>query len=177
METYARCPDIVPLVLTLCLRASGAVHLMGSLAWASGPPSSRASPKSATLARPLSDTSTLRAARSRCTTRRASKYSIPEQVSLWIWTHVIFNAIIISYFSGVLFSEDGYQQTIFSCRQCRLQPGTTLATSFFTMSYIITRIINWVIMWPGNWRFLLFIASTILQFLVIRWRTSKMTNY
>lgn len=71
-------------VLTPCLRASGAVHLIGSFPQSRLKFSSLASPKSATFATPASDISTLRAARSLWTTFRSSRYSIPLHVSLWL---------------------------------------------------------------------------------------------
>nr|CAD7405366.1 unnamed protein product [Timema cristinae] len=58
------------------------VHLIGNLPASSVKLSSRASPKSDTLATPSSEISTLRAARSRWTTLRDSRYSMPEHVSL-----------------------------------------------------------------------------------------------
>lgn len=69
-------------VHTPCFSASGAVHLIGSFPPSNVKFSSLAKPKSDTLATPSSDIRTFRAARSRWTTFRDSKYSIPEHVSL-----------------------------------------------------------------------------------------------
>lgn len=70
------------LVFTFCFKASGAVHLMGSLPPSREKFSSRARPKSDTLAELSSVTRTFRAARSLCTTCRDSRYAMPAHVSL-----------------------------------------------------------------------------------------------
>ena len=69
-------------VHTLSLRASGEVHLMGSLAVSWVEHASLVIPKSLTLAMLSSDTRTLRAARSRCTKLLASRYSMAAHTSL-----------------------------------------------------------------------------------------------
>jgi hypothetical protein len=69
-------------ILTPPFSASGAVHLIGSLPTSWSEHSSRAKPKSETFATWVVDIKTFRAAKSRCTTFLASKYSIPALVSL-----------------------------------------------------------------------------------------------
>lgn len=67
---------------TFSLRASGAVHLTGSLPVSWVLEASLVRPKSLTLATLSSDTSTLRAARSRCTKLLPSRYSMASHTSL-----------------------------------------------------------------------------------------------
>lgn len=67
---------------TSFFRASGAVHLMGSLASSDIFESALVRPKSLTFAMMSSDTKTLRAAKSLWTSFLDSRYSIPSHTSL-----------------------------------------------------------------------------------------------